>query len=118
MTENEQAIFDYSDALNEIYLISRHVRDAAWLSTYQMENWCEEIEIYARDLGVKWYFAKKNGVFLYRFPHQKEVFCMLEDKKVEKGLLRNYVLGRLLGYGEESMDEYINHLKNGDTYGA
>jgi hypothetical protein len=108
-------MFENGKISNDIYLISRGLRECAWLSP---AGWNERCQEYAELFGVK-SFIKGDDLFLYKRPHQLKMFLLqqelAENAKTQKNdllkrkeiLLAKYVIGKLLGYSEESMEEYL-----------
>lgn len=113
MTEKE--LFENGKIGNDIYLISRGLRECAWHSPVGWNKHCQES---AEFFGVK-SFIKGDDLFLYKRPHQLKMFLLrqelVKNAKAQKNdllkrreiLLAEYILGKLLGYSEESMEEYL-----------
>ena len=108
-------MFEDGRVNNDIYLISRGLRECAWHSS---TGWNKHNQEYAEMFGVK-SFIKGDDLFLYKRPHQLKIFLLqlelVEKAKAQKdaplrrrwGLLAKYIAGKLLGYSEESMEEYL-----------
>lgn len=108
-------MFENGKISNDIYLISRGLRECAWHSPAGWNKRCQE---YAESFGIK-SFIKGDDLFLYKRPHQLKMFLLqqelVENAEAQKNdllkrrgiLLAKYVIGKLLGYSEESMEEYL-----------
>lgn len=115
--EHERDSYEKGRLHNDIYLISRGVRECAW-DNY-LEKWDDWDQEYAEMFGIKHYTDEDNWTFLYKRPHQLKMFLLQQElsKQVSKGanvldsnfieLFVFYIRGKLLGYSEESMEQYF-----------
>lgn len=105
---------------NELYLIDRGVRSVCTDFLHYDKNDRDAVELIyeLEQMTVRrnLYFAtfdavdKEDGktnlvVYAYKYMHQLPLIKYVENG--EKGYIREWILGKLLGYSDESMDEYL-----------
>ena len=105
----------------QIYLIKCGVRDCALIDipTNIYSKFENDLNEYMNQFMIKSYIHYWNNYisfFLYKRDFQLELFkeCFLtyfeNDTLLERSLKDQYILGKLLGYSEESMEEYFSKL--------
>ena len=122
MSKNELLL---NNVLNEIYLMQKGVRDCVLVDDVP----CSDPNELIKTLFTIEQMATKSGfrvvvnhvedpdpsnefceVYIYKYNYQRLIInIILEDKKIDK-FLKEYLLGTLLGYSAQSMEEFI--MKN------
>lgn len=123
--EAYEKLSDYYKSLirtweNDLYLIDRGVRSVCteFLHYDKDDEAAAELVYELEQMAVRrnLYFAmfdaidKEDGkidltVYAYKYMHQLPLIKYVENG--EKGYIREWILGKLLGYSDESMDEYL-----------
>ena len=123
MTRNDMIL---NNVLNEIYLMEKGVRDCVLIddipcaNSDELRNTIFSIEQFATTSGFRVVVNHVTDdadpsnefceVYIYKYNYQRLIInIILEDKKIDK-FLKEYLLGSLLGYSAQSMEEFI--MKN------
>ena len=108
---------------NESYLIDKGVRSCALTTVsgyYQKEtDVLTKLEEIVMNHKLHYYIYKKKfpdndlGVYvfwIYKYHHQLALIKYIESKKGDKDIITEWITGKLLGYSDESIEDYLNQL--------
>jgi len=107
--------FDFSEMMDDIYNIKKGIKDCA-------QEYC----MFDHFNKIKEYIEKEEGLYVFkdyfRSDEEQTIFFIYRDlitqlfinavMITDDAILREYLLGKLLGYSEASMEEYMHQYAN------
>ena len=123
---------DYYQALldkfvDDMYLISRGVRSVCMhtIEYYSEDEYktkdkikplMRQIRKHAKHWKLYVYPSHTHNsegyfttIFVYKYPHQKQIIKFAEDTFIIQEI-KEWMIGKLLGYSDESIEEFINYI--------